>query len=55
MRQFFRIIMGILREISDETAYSRHLRMHGVAHSGAEWRRISEEKMRANYARARCC
>ena len=55
MRAFFRILLGILREISDENAYERHLRVHGAAHSGEEWRRFSEERLRAKYARAKCC
>ena len=44
-----------LREISDESAYARHLAHHGVSHSAAEWRRFSEHRMRSKYARAKCC
>jgi hypothetical protein len=55
MKAFFRIILGILREISDESAYERHLRAHGAAASAEEWRRFSEERLRAKYARAKCC
>ena len=33
MRQVFRIILDILREISDESAYKRHLLAHGTQHS----------------------
>ena len=55
LQQFGRIILGILREIADENAYARHLTYHGVTHSAAEWRRFSEHRMRAKYARAKCC
>ena len=55
MRQFFRIVMGLLRELADENAYARHLAVHGREHSGEEWRRFSEERLRAKYARAKCC
>lgn len=55
MREFWRIVMGILHELSDETAYRRHLAAHGVAASGVEWRRFSEERLKAKYQRARCC
>jgi len=55
MRQLWSIILGILREIGDENAYARHLKAHGRAHSGAEWRSFSEERMRQKYARAKCC
>lgn len=55
MRQFFRIVLGILREIGDENAYARHLRVHNRVHSGAEWRRFSEERFGEKYQRAKCC
>ncbi len=55
LRALGRILYGILREIADENAYERHLRMHGRAHSGEEWRRFSEERLRAKYARPKCC
>jgi len=55
MRAFFRIVLGILREIADENAYRRHLLHHGAGDSGTEWRKFSDERMRAKYARAKCC
>jgi len=55
LRQVGRIILGILREIADENAYARHLACHGATHSAAEWRRFSEDRLRAKYARAKCC
>jgi hypothetical protein len=55
IRSFGRFVLALLREIGDESAYQRHLAAHGREHSGAEWRRFSEERMRAKYARAKCC
>jgi hypothetical protein len=55
VRSFGRFVLALLREIGDESAYQRHLAAHGREHSGAEWRRFSEERMRAKYARAKCC
>ncbi len=55
MRRVGRLILAILRELADESAYQRHLAAHGVRHSGAEWRRFSEERQRARYARPKCC
>jgi hypothetical protein len=55
MRAFWRILAGILKEIADESAYERHLRAHGRSHSPEEWRRFSDERLRAKYARAKCC
>jgi hypothetical protein len=55
MSRLAKLMMALLRELADENAYRRHLDAHGRAHSGAEWRRFSEERLRAKYARAKCC
>lgn len=55
MRRLGRFILALLRELGDESAYQRHLEAHGRAHSPAEWRRFSDERLRARYARAKCC
>ena len=53
--RFTRLLLSFLRELSDENAYRRHLAAHGAEPSAAEWRRFSEERLRAKYARAKCC
>jgi len=55
MKKVARLVMALLRELADENAYQRHLEAHGTSHSGAEWRRFSEERLTAKYARAKCC
>lgn len=55
VRRFFAILLGILREIGDENAYSRYLRMHGVAASPEAWRKFSDRRMQGKYAKAKCC
>ncbi len=55
MRRFFQLALQLLKELSDENAYERHLRAHGVPHSGAEWRRFCDERWLAGSRRARCC
>lgn len=55
IRALGRFVLDLLREIGDENAYQRHLAVHGRRHSGAEWRRFSEERLRSKYARAKCC
>jgi hypothetical protein len=55
MRELWRVIVGLLKELSDERAYERHLAVHGRTHSGEEWRRFSEHRMKAKYQRAKCC
>lgn len=53
MKRAFQLIVALLRELSDESAYQRHLA--GRPPSAEEWRRFSEERLRAKYARAKCC
>ena len=48
-------ILALLRELSDENAYRRHLAMHGRTHSAEEWRRFSDERLKLKYFRAKCC
>jgi len=55
LRRFGALAMAVLRELADENAYRRHLVAHGREASGEEWRRFSEERLRAKYARAKCC
>ncbi len=54
-RSFARILLGLLRELADENAYQRHLAAHGRTHSGAEWRRFSEQRLVAKFVRPKCC
>lgn len=53
--RFWQTILAILRELSDENAYQRHLRAHGCAASPAEYRRFQTEHFKAKYQRAKCC
>jgi hypothetical protein len=55
VRRLIDLVMELLRELADENAYQRHLTAHGRTHSGEEWRRFSEQRMREKYARAKCC
>lgn len=53
--KLLRFLRDLLREIGDEGCYRRHLASTGRLHSGAEWRRFADERMRAKYQRAKCC
>lgn len=55
MKRFFQLVLGLLKELADENAYERHLASHGLTHSPEEWRRFSEHRLQAKYARAKCC
>ncbi|HEY3838438.1 MAG TPA: hypothetical protein VGL72_17785 [Bryobacteraceae bacterium] len=45
----------LMRELSDQNAYQRHLKEHKVAHSPEEWRKFSDERFRAKYQQVKCC
>jgi hypothetical protein len=53
--RFGKLALALLRELADENAYQRHLEQHGRQASGEEWRRFSDQRLRAKYARAKCC
>jgi hypothetical protein len=55
LRRFGKLALALLRELADENAYQRYLERHGRQASGEEWRRFSGERLRAKYARAKCC
>jgi len=55
MRAFLRVVWAVVREIADENAYQRHLRVHGRSHSAEEWRRFCDRRFARKYARAKCC
>jgi hypothetical protein len=49
------IVRGILGELSDQTAYDRHLKAHGTVHSPEQWRRFQDQRWAAKSRRGRCC
>ena len=52
-RRIGRLLVALLRELGDENAYRRYLA--GRPASGAEWRRFSDQRLKAKYSRAKCC
>jgi hypothetical protein len=55
MKKFLEILRGIIDELTDQSAYKRHLLSHGATHSAKEWRRFSDEQYQAKSTRPRCC
>jgi hypothetical protein len=55
LRKAAALARELLRELADERAYGRHLEHHGRTASAEEWRRFQDARMRAKYARAKCC
>ncbi|HVW05808.1 MAG TPA: hypothetical protein VHB78_12425 [Vicinamibacterales bacterium] len=50
-----RVLRGLVHELSDQRAYAQHLQAHGRTHSAAEWRRFSDERLKAKFGRPKCC
>jgi hypothetical protein len=50
-----RLAAGLLRELADQNAYERHLRLRGAGHSAEEWRRFADARFSARYTRPKCC
>jgi hypothetical protein len=55
LRRLFAYVWTLARELSDETAYARHLQLTGHAHSAAEWKAFSDRQHRRKYQNAKCC
>lgn len=55
LRKLLEVARHLARELSDENAYERHLRLTGHAHSAAEWRAFSDRRHRRKYRNAKCC
>lgn len=52
---FGSLLLALLRELADESAYQRHLAANGREPSREEWRKFSDERLRAKYFRPKCC
>jgi uncharacterized short protein YbdD (DUF466 family) len=55
IRRLAALLAALLRELADESAYQRHLRRSGAAASPGEWRRFSDERLKARFTRPKCC
>ncbi len=55
VREFWALLLALLRELGDENAYRRHLAAHGRAHSRREWQRFCDDRLVARFVRPRCC
>jgi len=53
--KLLRFVRRLLKELADENAYQRYLAVHGREHSAEEWRRFSDERLRARYGQVKCC
>jgi hypothetical protein len=49
------ILAALMRELSDEAAYERHLARHGAEPSPEQWRHFVEQKFGNRDRCGRCC
>ncbi len=54
-RSLWHNLTGVLQELSDQDRYQRHLRKHGLPHSGEAWRAFSDQRLKEKYMRPKCC
>ena len=55
LRRVLSYVVALARELSDETAYARHLQLTGHPHSREEWRAFIDCKHKRKYQNAKCC
>jgi hypothetical protein len=55
LARLWRTLVGIAGELSDESAYARHLACTGRPHSVEEWRSFSDVRLRRKYQQGKCC
>ena len=55
VRSLLSYVVALARELSDETAYARHVQRTGRPHSAAEWKLFSDQRLRRKYENAKCC
>jgi hypothetical protein len=55
LKRVFSFAFALARELSDENAYARHLKLTGRAASAAEWKVFTQRRYRAKYQNAKCC
>jgi hypothetical protein len=55
LRRVLSYIVALARELSDESAYARHLQLTGHPHSASEWRTFIDHQHKRKYQNGKCC
>ncbi|MCC7174029.1 MAG: hypothetical protein IT159_02445 [Bryobacterales bacterium] len=55
MKRLLRVIFGLLKELSDESAYRRHLAAHNLRDSREAWRDFSNARFQKKFSNPKCC
>ena len=53
--KLLRFAASFARELADESAYQRHLAASCSRHSGEEWRKFIDARLRRKYQGGKCC
>ena len=51
----WRLLLRLVRELSDENAYARYLKQAGTPHSAKAWRAFADRRHGQKYRNAKCC
>lgn len=49
------LVLAIVRELADESAYARHLAAIGTPHSKEEWQAFQNCRLERKFRGGRCC
>jgi hypothetical protein len=49
------LLRDLLREISDESAYQRHLTSRHRLHCRREWQQFQDQRLQSKFIRPKCC
>jgi hypothetical protein len=55
LKKLLRYLRALARELSDESAYERHLAWHQRVHSREEWKTFSDARLARKYQNGKCC
>lgn len=55
LRSLRQNLFALIQELSDESAYARHLARSNVPHSRVEWHRFQKHRLESKFRGGRCC
>jgi hypothetical protein len=55
LKKLLWFLRSLARELSDESAYERHLAWHQRVHSREEWQTFCDARLRRKYQNGKCC
>lgn len=49
------LLRGLFRELSDQSAYQRHLTFRQRSHCRREWQQFQDQRLRSKFIQPKCC